>query len=45
MLTTAGTLYFALIGIGFMMAEIALLQRISVFLGHPVMLSASSCSA
>jgi hypothetical protein len=28
--------YFALIGIGFMMAEIALLQRISVFLGHPV---------
>ena len=34
MLTTAGTLYFALIGIGFMMAEIALLQRISVFLGH-----------
>ena len=41
----AGTLYFALIGIGFMMAEIALLQRISVFLGHPVMLSASSSSA
>jgi hypothetical protein len=32
----AGTLYFALIGIGFMMAEIGLLQRISVFLGHPV---------
>ena len=32
----AGTVYFALIGIGFMMAEIALLQRISVFLGHPV---------
>jgi hypothetical protein len=31
-----GTLYFALIGIGFMMVEIALLQRISVFLGHPV---------
>lgn len=31
-----GTLYFALIGVGFMMAEIALLQRISVFLGHPV---------
>ncbi|WP_147707267.1 class I SAM-dependent methyltransferase [Microvirga massiliensis] len=35
-LTIAGTAYFALIGIGFMMTEIALLQRISVFLGHPV---------
>jgi hypothetical protein len=35
-LVFAGTLYFALIGIGFMMTEIALLQRISVFLGHPV---------
>lgn len=35
-LTFAGTAYFALIGIGFMMAEIALLQRMSVFLGHPV---------
>ncbi|MCB8819350.1 spermidine synthase family protein [Microvirga rosea] len=35
-LTVAGTAYFALIGIGFMMAEIALLQRMSVFLGHPV---------
>ena len=35
-LTAAGTVYFALIGVGFMMAEIALLQRISVFLGHPV---------
>jgi hypothetical protein len=35
-LTLYGTLYFALIGIGFMMVEIALLQRISVFLGHPV---------
>ncbi|KAB0265946.1 class I SAM-dependent methyltransferase [Microvirga brassicacearum] len=35
-LTVAGTAYFALIGIGFMMVEIALLQRISVFLGHPV---------
>ncbi|MDP2354741.1 MAG: hypothetical protein Q8M31_01605 [Beijerinckiaceae bacterium] len=31
-----GTLYFALIGAGFMLAEIALLQRMSVFLGHPV---------
>jgi hypothetical protein len=35
-LSIAGTAYFALIGIGFMMTEIALLQRISVFLGHPV---------
>jgi hypothetical protein len=35
-LAYAGTIYFALIGIGFMMAEIALLQRMSVFLGHPV---------
>ena len=35
-LAAAGTLYFALIGVGFMMAEIGLLQRISVFLGHPV---------
>ncbi|HZA93583.1 MAG TPA: class I SAM-dependent methyltransferase, partial [Gemmatimonadales bacterium] len=35
-LIIVGTAYFALIGIGFMMTEIALLQRISVFLGHPV---------
>ena len=35
-LAWAGTVYFALIGTGFMMAEIGLLQRISVFLGHPV---------
>ncbi len=34
--TIAGTTYFALIGIGFMTVEIALLQRLSVFLGHPV---------
>jgi hypothetical protein len=31
-----GTIYFALIGVGFMMIEIALLQLMSVFLGHPV---------
>ena len=31
-----GTGYFAVIGVGFMMIEIALLQRMSVFLGHPV---------
>jgi hypothetical protein len=35
-LAVAGTCYFALIGIGFMMIEIGLLQRMSVFLGHPV---------
>jgi hypothetical protein len=32
----AGTAYFLLIGIGFMLIEIALLQRMSLFLGHPV---------
>jgi spermidine synthase len=31
-----GTAYFLLIGIGFMFVEIGLIQRISVFLGHPV---------
>lgn len=31
----AGTAYFALIGFGFMMVEIGLLQKFSVFLGHP----------
>ena len=31
-----GTAYFALIGIGFMMAEIGLLQRMTIFLGHPI---------
>ena len=35
-LAIGGTLYFSLIGIGFMMIEIGLLQRMSVFLGHPV---------
>jgi hypothetical protein len=29
-------LYFSLIGVGFMAVEIGLLQRMSVFLGHPV---------
>ena len=33
---TYGTLYFSLIGVGFMMIEIGLLQRMSIFLGHPV---------
>jgi predicted membrane-bound spermidine synthase len=31
-----GTAYFMLIGFGFMVSEIALLQRFSVFLGHPI---------
>src|SRR5262250_3407419 len=35
-LVWAGTLYFLLIGIGFMMVEIGLIQRMSVFIGHPV---------
>lgn len=35
-LAAGGTLYFMLIGIGFMMVEISLLQRMSVYLGHPI---------
>lgn len=35
-LVLAGTAYFLLIGVGFMTVEIALLQRMSIFLGHPV---------
>ena len=35
-LVYGGTLYFALLGLGFMFVEIGLLQRLSVFLGHPV---------
>jgi len=31
-----GTFYFGLIGAGFMLIEIGLLQRMSIFLGHPV---------
>ncbi|HJY64241.1 MAG TPA: hypothetical protein VJ455_08800, partial [Ignavibacteria bacterium] len=30
-----GAVYFSLIGAGFMMIEIGLIQRLSVFLGHP----------
>jgi hypothetical protein len=30
------TAYFLLIGVGFMAAEIGLMQRLSVFLGHPI---------
>ena len=35
-LATLGTLYFALIGLGFMFVEIGIIQRVSIFLGHPV---------
>ncbi len=35
-LVFGGTLYFLLIGVGFMTVEIGLLQRMSVFLGHPI---------
>ena len=35
-LVFGGTAYFFLIGAGFMFFEIALLQRMSVFLGHPM---------
>jgi hypothetical protein len=35
-LAVTGSLYFSLIGMGFMLAEIALLQRFSVYLGHPI---------
>ncbi len=31
-----GTLYFGLIGLGFMFIEIGIIQRVSLFLGHPV---------
>jgi hypothetical protein len=31
-----GTSYFLLIGLGFMLVEIGLIQRLSLFLGHPV---------
>jgi hypothetical protein len=35
-LALGGTLYFVLIGLGFMLIEIGLLQRTSIYLGHPV---------
>jgi hypothetical protein len=35
-LAALGTAYFALIGLGFMFIEIGIIQRVSVFLGHPV---------
>ena len=35
-LVAGGTLYFALLGLGFMLIEMGLLQRLSLYLGHPV---------
>ena len=35
-LAWCGTIYFALIGLGFMFIEIGVIQRVSLFLGHPV---------
>ncbi len=35
-LAGGGTAYFMLIGMGFMFIEIGMLQRFSVFLGHPI---------
>jgi hypothetical protein len=35
-LARAGSAYFLLIGLGFMFIEIGLIQRLSIFLGHPV---------
>jgi predicted membrane-bound spermidine synthase len=35
-LVILGSLYFSLIGMGFMLAEIGLLQYFSVYLGHPI---------
>ncbi len=32
----AGAAYFSLIGAGFMFTEVAIMQRMSIFLGHPV---------
>lgn len=32
----AGTMYFTLIGLGFMLIEISYLQALGVFLGHPI---------
>jgi spermidine synthase len=34
-LALPGTIYFLLIGLGFMLVEMALIQRLSLFLGHP----------
>jgi hypothetical protein len=34
-LSSAGRLYFALLGLGYMAVQLALLQRLSILLGHP----------
>src|SRR6266436_2472855 len=36
LLIVFGSAYFSLIGMGFMLTEIALLQRFSLYLGHPI---------
>lgn len=35
-LVGAGVLYFVAVGAGFMFVELAMIQRLSVFLGHPI---------
>lgn len=35
-LVANGTVWFFLIGMGFMLLEVSLLQRMSIFLGHPI---------
>jgi hypothetical protein len=35
-LIASGSAYFVLIGLGFMLVEIGVIQRLSLFLGHPV---------
>jgi len=35
-LAVFGSVYFAFIGLGFMFVEIGLIQRISIYLGHPI---------
>jgi len=34
--STGGVVYFIAIGLGFMLVEIAMMQQLSIFLGHPV---------
>jgi glucose dehydrogenase len=36
LLAVAGSVYFSLIGLGFMLGEIALLQYFCIYLGHPI---------
>jgi hypothetical protein len=44
-LAALGTMYFALIGLGFMFVEIGIIQRVSIFLGIPSTVLRSDCSA